>query len=301
MSPSFASPSTDSMTLENTQGCPPMAAPLRRGANMTLTMFTRDSLLFHTLIYLPIFLQFAVSNVEHEEITMNRRTFLTASTLGAFILQRTEAADTAKSPLKGAGPYELPKLPYGENALAPVMSAKSIQFHYGKHHRGYAERYNKLIQGTPMADQTLEQVIVEASKSAERTPLFNNAAQIWNHTFFWSSLKPKGGGQPFGKVKGLVEEAFGSFDRFRTEFIERASTLFGSGWVWLVKAEGKAKIVSTKDADTPLVQSVKPLLTIDVWEHAYYLDYQNRRLDYVTAVVDRLLNWEFASENLTTS
>ncbi|MFH1263936.1 MAG: superoxide dismutase [Pseudomonadota bacterium] len=194
--------------------------------------------------------------------------------------------------------YQLPPLPYPDHALAPVISANTLQFHYGKHHQGYCDKYNTLIKGTPMVDYPLERVIQETAKAADKTALFNNAAQIWNHTFYWKSLTAKGGGKPSGILKERIETSFGTFEKLREEWIDKSLNLFGSGWCWLVCDEGKVKIVQTRNAETPIVTGQRPLLTIDVWEHAYYLDFQNRRKDYAQAVIDKLINWEFAAENL---
>jgi Fe-Mn family superoxide dismutase len=192
----------------------------------------------------------------------------------------------------------LPALPYAENALEPVISARTIEFHYGKHHKGYVDNLNKLVAGTPYAGQTLETVIGETAGRTDKMPIFNNASQTWNHTFFWKSLSPTGGGEPTDALKTKIEAAFGSTDACRKELATAATTQFGSGWAWLVLDGEKLKVVKTGNANSPLPQGVKPLLTIDVWEHAYYLDYQNRRADYVAAVLDKLINWNFAAENL---
>ncbi len=197
-----------------------------------------------------------------------------------------------------SAPISLPALPYPENALDPVISAKTISFHYGKHHRTYVETTNKLIAGTQFADMPLEQIVSATAGKADRVELFHNAAQAWNHTFYWQCLKPKGGGEPPAAFKQKLEAAFGSVDAFKKEWSKAAVTEFGSGWAWLVLEGDKLKVVKTSDADTPMVSGMKPLLTIDVWEHAYYLDYQNKRADYVNALIDKLTNWEFAAQNL---
>jgi Fe-Mn family superoxide dismutase len=197
-----------------------------------------------------------------------------------------------------SAPISLPALPYPENALDPVISAKTISFHYGKHHRTYVETTNKLIAGTQFADMPLEQIVSATAGKADRVELFHNAAQAWNHTFYWQCLKPKGGGEPPAAFKQKLEAAFGSVDAFKKEWSKAAVTEFGSGWAWLVLEGDKLKVVKTSDADSPMVSGMKPLLTIDVWEHAYYLDYQNKRADYVNALIDKLTNWEFAAQNL---
>jgi Fe-Mn family superoxide dismutase len=192
----------------------------------------------------------------------------------------------------------LPPLPYADNALDPVISANTIAFHYGKHHKGYVDNLNKLIVGTEFADLPLEKIIAATVGKAEKTAIFNNAAQTWNHTFYWSSLKPKGGGEPPAVLKKRMEATFGSVEACKKELATAATTQFGSGWVWLVLVGDKLKVAKTSNADVPLTQGMKPLLNIDVWEHAYYLDYQNRRVDYVNAVLDKLINWSFAADNL---
>ena len=196
--------------------------------------------------------------------------------------------------------HTLPALPYAMDALAPHISKETLEFHYGKHHQGYVNNLNKLVAGTPMADQTLEAIIQATAGKTDQTAIFNNAAQVWNHTFYWNSLRPKGGGKPTGALMEHIEKDFGNFDAFKTEFAKAAASQFGSGWAWLVKDGDKLAIVKTGNADTPIAQGRKPLLTIDVWEHAYYLDYQNRRTDYIAAIMDHLMNWEFAEQNLAT-
>jgi Fe-Mn family superoxide dismutase len=196
-----------------------------------------------------------------------------------------------------ANVHVLPALPFADNALEPMISANTLGFHYGKHHKTYLDNLNKLVAGTELADLSLEDVIKTVAGKADKVGVFNNAAQTWNHTFYWHSLRPNGGGQPPAALKQRIEAAFGSFDQFKQDFANAAVTQFGSGWAWLVRDGDTLKIVKTGNADTPLVSSAKPLLTIDVWEHAYYLDYQNRRADYANAVIDKLLNWEFALQN----
>jgi superoxide dismutase, Fe-Mn family len=192
----------------------------------------------------------------------------------------------------------LPALPYEQSALQPVISANTLGFHYGKHHKTYVDTLNKLIAGTEFSDMPLEKIVRATAGQADQTAIFHNAAQAWNHTFYWRSLKPSGGGEPPAVLKKLMESSFGSVDACKKELSQAAVEEFGSGWAWLVLDGGKLKISKTGNADTPLTQSSKPLLTIDVWEHAYYLDYQNRRVDYVKALIDKLANWQFAAENL---
>ena len=198
-------------------------------------------------------------------------------------------------------PIPLPPLPFDQGSLAPVISANTLNFHYGKHHKTYVETLNKLIVGTEFADLPLEKIIKAASGQEDQSALFNNAAQAWNHTFYWKSLKPKGGGEPPAALKGLMEASFGSVDQCKKELSKAAVGQFGSGWAWLVQDGARLKILKTPDAATPLTDGLNPLLTIDVWEHAYYLDYQNRRVDYVNACLERLANWGFAAENLGAS
>ncbi len=193
---------------------------------------------------------------------------------------------------------ELPALPYAQDALAPVVSAETLSFHHGKHHKTYVDNLNKLVAGTDLAEAPLEKVIAAVAGKADRVGVFNNAAQTWNHTFFWNSMRPNGGGTPTGAVAKAIDAAFGSQENFKKEFANAAVTQFGSGWAWLVADKGALRIVKTANADTPLTMGLTPVLTIDVWEHAYYLDYQNRRADFVAAVIDRLLNWDFANANL---
>jgi Fe-Mn family superoxide dismutase len=196
-----------------------------------------------------------------------------------------------------ASPLVLPPLPYAENALEPVITAKTLSFHYGKHHKGYMDNLNKLIADTEYSILSLEKIITSTAGRLEKTAIFNNAAQTWNHTFYWKSITPKGGGEPPAALKQKIEASFGSVEAFKKEFANTAVSQFGSGWTWLVLEGDMLKVVKTANADVPMTLGFKPLLTIDVWEHAYYLDYQNRRADYVNAVLDKLINWEFALQN----
>jgi Fe-Mn family superoxide dismutase len=194
--------------------------------------------------------------------------------------------------------FELPSLPYPEAALEPYYSAKTISFHYGKHHKAYVDNLNKLILGTDLEVKSLEEIIMAVAKDTARTGVFNNAAQIWNHTFFWKCMTPGGGGRPTGKLARLIDETFGSYEKFAEQFKAAAVGRFGSGWGWLVLDNGALKIVSTANAGNPMTDNQVPLLTVDVWEHAYYLDYQNRRPDFVQAFLDNLVNWHFVADNL---
>jgi Fe-Mn family superoxide dismutase len=195
-------------------------------------------------------------------------------------------------------PIVLPPLPFDQGALAPVISANTLSFHYGKHHKTYVDTLNKLIVGTEFADMPLEKIVKATSQSADQSAIFNNAAQAWNHAFYWKSLKPKGGGEPPAALKRAMEASFGSVDTCKKELSKAAVGQFGSGWAWLVQDGAELKIIKTADAKTPIADGPKPLLTIDVWEHAYYLDFQNRRVDYVNALIEKLANWEFAAQNL---
>ncbi len=197
----------------------------------------------------------------------------------------------------GSAPYVLPPLPYADNALDPVISANTLGFHYGKHHKTYVDNLNKLVAGTDLADMSLEKIITSTAGKADKVGIFNNAAQVWNHTFYWNSLSPKGGGEPPASLKQKIETAFGSVEVCKKELATAATTQFGSGWAWLVNDGDRLQVIKTGNADLPLTKGMKPLLTIDVWEHAYYLDYQNRRADYVNAVLDKLINWGFAADN----
>ena len=194
--------------------------------------------------------------------------------------------------------FELPSLPYPEAALEPYYSARTFSFHHDKHHKAYVDNLNKLIAGTDLEGKSLEEIIMAVAKDPARTGVFNNAAQVWNHTFFWNCMSPGGGGRPTGKLARLIDETFGGYEKFAEQFKGAAVGRFGSGWGWLVLDNGALKIVSTANADNPMTQGQVPLLTVDVWEHAYYLDYQNRRPDFVQAFLDQLVNWHFVADNL---
>jgi len=192
----------------------------------------------------------------------------------------------------------LPDLPYAKEALAPYISANTLDFHHGKHHKAYVDNANKLIAGTDLESLSLEDVIRKTAGDAAKAGIFNNTAQIWNHSFYWKCLKASGGGTPTGPIAGKINAAWGGYDKFVEELKTAGTTQFGSGWAWLVLDGGQLKITKTPNADTPIAHGLKPLLTIDVWEHAYYLDYQNRRPDYLAAVIDKLINWDFVNANL---
>ena len=228
-------------------------------------------------------------------VVISRRRFLlmvagatAAVALGEILPRRGWAAE----------PFMLPKLPYAENALEPVISAKTIGFHYGKHHQTYVDNLNKMVVGTEYADMPLEKIITATAGNKDKAGIFNNAAQTWNHTFYWNSMKAKGGGEPPAALKSKLEADFGSVEAAKKELATAATSQFGSGWAWLVKDGDKLKVVNTPNAEVPFTANMQPLLNIDVWEHAYYLDYQNKRADYVNAVLDKLLNWEFALQNM---
>jgi Fe-Mn family superoxide dismutase len=194
--------------------------------------------------------------------------------------------------------FELPPLPYPKNALAPHMSEQTFDFHHGRHHQAYVTNLNNLIKDSPLERQSLEDLIKGSYKDTTKTGVFNNAAQVWNHTFFWGSMRPHGGGAPSGNLSSAITRDCGGLDKFKEQFKATAVGQFGSGWAWLVADKGQLKIVGTPNAVTPLAEGQTALLTCDVWEHAYYLDYQNRRPDFVQAFLDHLANWDFAAQNL---
>ena len=197
-----------------------------------------------------------------------------------------------------SAPFSLPPLPYADTALEPLISANTLSYHYGKHHKTYVDNLNKLVEGKDLASMSLEEIIHASASKADMAGVFNNAAQVWNHTFYWNSLKPNGGGKPTGAIAAAIDKDLGGYDKFKADLSAAAVTQFGSGWAWLVSDAGTLKIVKTGNAEVPLTKGQKPLLTIDVWEHAYYLDYQNLRAKYVETVIDKLLNWDFANHNL---
>jgi Fe-Mn family superoxide dismutase len=196
-------------------------------------------------------------------------------------------------------PITLPPLPWADNALEPFISKNTISFHYGKHHQTYVDKLNELIAGKPEADMLLEDIVKSTVGDPKKVEILHNAQQTWNHTFYWNSLRPKGGGKPPRELAERIESSFGGYDAFKKTYAEVAVGQFGSGWAWLIAENDKLKVVATPDGEDLLPTSATPLLTLDVWEHAYYLDYQNRRKDYVVAAIDRLLNWEFATQNLS--
>lgn len=187
--------------------------------------------------------------------------------------------------------FDLPPLPYEMNALEPFISTTTMEYHYGKHHRTYIENLNKLIKGTEFENMSLDKIIKSTVDNPAYTAIFNNAAQSWNHEFFWKCMIPNGGGTPQGEMLTRIEQDFGSYDNFRQEFKNAATGQFGSGWAWLAEKDGRLVVLKTSNADTPLAHGMNPILTVDVWEHAYYLDYQNRRAEFVDAYLDHLVNW----------
>jgi Fe-Mn family superoxide dismutase len=194
--------------------------------------------------------------------------------------------------------FELPALPYPADALKPYMSAETFSYHHGKHHAAYVANLNKLIEGTDLANKSLEEIIKATFGDPDKVGIFNNAAQVWNHTFFWESMKPGGGGAPTGPIADKINADFGGYDKFVEAFKTAAATQFGSGWAWLVLDNGTLKVTKTPNAENPLVHGQVPLLTLDVWEHAYYLDYQNRRPDFISAYLEHLVNWDAANARL---
>ncbi len=195
-------------------------------------------------------------------------------------------------------PITLPDLPYSPNALAPHISERTLEFHHGKHHKAYVDNANKLIAGTDLENADLETIVKKSAADPAKVGLFNNAAQVWNHSFYWKCMKPGGGGPPTGAVASKITADFGSYEKFVEEFKNAGVTQFGSGWAWLVLNGDKLQVTKTPNAATPITEGLKPLLVVDVWEHAYYLDYQNRRPDYLSTFVEKLINWDFVNSCL---
>ena len=195
-------------------------------------------------------------------------------------------------------PFKLPPLPYAADALAPHISAETLAYHHGKHHKTYIDTLNKLVADTPMATMSLEDVVKVSARDAAKGGIFNNAAQAWNHAFYWRCMKPGGGGKPGGALSRRIATELGGYDKFLTAFKEAATTQFGSGWAWLVLDGGKLSVTKTANADTPLAHGLTPLLTIDVWEHAYYIDFRNERAKYIAAFLEHLVNWDAVAANL---
>lgn len=196
-------------------------------------------------------------------------------------------------------PFNLPELPYSKNDFVPYFSSETFEYHHGKHHQAYITNLNNLLEKEPeWQKKSLEEIIISSSTDSSKVAIFNNAAQIWNHSFFWYSLKPSGGGRPVGKMLEMINRDFGSYKNFVTEFKQAAVSQFGSGWAWLVLNNEKLQILKTSNAETPITKNIKPLLACDVWEHAYYIDYRNKRPDYVSVFIDHMINWEFAEKHL---
>ncbi len=195
-------------------------------------------------------------------------------------------------------PFTLPELPYAASALEPYITSNTLSFHHGKHHQAYVTNLNNLLKDSPLAGKSLEEIIKASAKDPAQAGIFNNAAQVWNHTFYWNSMKPNGGGAPKGKIADKITKDFGSYEKFVEAFKQAGATQFGSGWAWLVLDGDTLKVTKTGNADLPMVHGQKALLTMDVWEHAYYLDYQNRRPDYISTFLEKLVNWDFAEQNL---
>ena len=194
---------------------------------------------------------------------------------------------------------ELPDLPFAQDALEPHISANTLSFHHGKHHNAYVTNLNKMIAGTDLEGKSLEEIILTVNNDASKAGVFNNAAQVWNHTFYWNSMSPNGGGKPSGKIGDAIDRDFGSYEEFVKAFTGAGGTQFGSGWAWLVSNNGKLEVRKTPNAETPLTEKgITPLMTMDVWEHAYYLDFQNSRPGYMNAFLEHLVNWDFAEANM---
>ncbi len=230
---------------------------------------------------------------------MKRREFFKlAGSAGVLALIHGAGLGKITQAAAGESNIALSGLPYGEEALEPFISARTIGFHYGKHHQGYVAKTNKFIAGTEFEGMSLEDIIKKTQGKEDQSAIFNNAAQVFNHTFYWNSMKPNGGGLPSGEIARKITHAFGDYAKFAEAFSSAAASQFGSGWAWLVKDGDILKVIKTGNADTPIAHGFVPLLTLDVWEHAYYLDYQNRRDDYIKAYLEHLVNWEFAEKNL---
>ena len=229
------------------------------------------------------------------EQAMDRRTFLKTAAVGFAAVQMGGLGFLRSAEAAG---FDLPPLPYPQNALEPVISERTVSFHYGKHTAGYYKKAARFTQGTAYASMDMQKIIIDSAMKPAERDVFNNTTQAWNHTFYWAGMSPNGGGAPKGRTLDAMNTSFGSYKRFREQFAEAAGWVFGSGWAWLVKDGPKLRIVTTSNAGNPITDHLKPLLCLDVWEHAYYLDYQNRRGDYIQGFLDRLVNWEFVEKNL---
>ncbi len=242
-----------------------------------------------------------VDNVVPPDASRRRLLGLGGSAVVAALLPTLAlSADSATLPSPAPlGPYVLPDLPYAESALEPKVSTETLSLHHGKHHRGYVDKLNSLLVGDSRSGKSLAELMRSTHGRTADAAIFNNAAQAWNHSFYWKSLTPSGGGGvPGGALAAAIDRDFGGFGSFRSRLADAANSQFGSGWAWLVLRDGKISVEKTGDADNPILTGAKPLLTIDVWEHAYYVDYRNRRADYVASVIDGLLNWKFAEDRL---
>lgn len=228
---------------------------------------------------------------------IDRRRFLLAAA-GALAATGAGVLGLARTSYGAARTIKLPPLPFKENALEPYISARTLGFHHGKHHAGYVQKTNDFIKGTKYQNLPLKEIIQSSAGKPAEKGIFNNAAQVFNHDFYWQSLRPGGGGSPSGRLLERIQADFGGLDKFRQAFGQAAAGQFGSGWAWLVEKQGRLAVIKTANADTPVAHGLKPLITLDVWEHAYYLDYQNRRTDYIAAFLDHLANWDFAAKNL---
>jgi len=235
-------------------------------------------------------------NIDERSCSMDRRTFLGAAMAGGALLAAGPLAWTRLANAAGQA-VALPPLPYAEDALEPYISARTISFHYGKHHNGYVTKTNKLLENSDLKGESLETVIMKAARDPEMTALYNNAAQVWNHTFYWNSMRPGGGGKPEAPLLEQIVADFGGMEDLEKALAAEATGQFGSGWAWLVVSNGKLGCINTPNADTPIALGMTPLLCIDVWEHAYYLDYQNKRGEYVKNFLAHLANWDFANQN----
>jgi Fe-Mn family superoxide dismutase len=223
---------------------------------------------------------------------------LAACKSGGFLFGKDNKTTNSINKGEKTMSFQLPELPYARNALAPHISENTLNYHYGKHHNAYVTNLNNLVAGTDLANKSLEEVIKISAADKTKAGIFNNAAQVWNHTFYWHSMKPNGGGKPSGKLLEKITADFGSYENFVIEFKNAGATQFGSGWAWLVVDGGKLKVTKTPNAETPLTTSAIPLMTMDVWEHAYYLDYQNARPNYIDVFLNHLVNWDFVAKNL---
>jgi len=234
--------------------------------------------------------------ISRRDLCKNFAASVVVAQLGSVLASSAFAADKL-SPKKENNMFTLPELPYAPNALEPHLSANNFSFHYNKHHQAYVTNLNNLVKDTPLASKTLEEVIMDSAKDSAKAGIFNNSAQVWNHTFYWNSMKPNGGGAPTGKLAERINKDFGSFDAFKEAFKQAGATQFGSGWAWLVLDGDTLKVTKTANADLPMAHGQKAILTCDVWEHAYYVDYRNARAKYVEAFWS-LVNGDFVAKNL---